>query len=872
MSKNKTAIAIALILMFAMAISLIALPAANAHDPPWEIVTYAFISTVPNDVVGVNQDVVLVFWLDKIMPTALGSAGDRWRFFIDVTLPDGSKDTLGGSQGFESDPVGGGWAIYTPTQVGTYSFVTRFPGQTLTGEPAPPPGTTPRGTEYIGDIYLPATSTAVYVNVQEEPVTEWPESPLPIEYWERPISDASRQWSMIAGNWFGSTSLQQNGPTSGFAWGEGPESAHIMWTKPYWSGGIMDERYGDIGFQTSHYHGLRFQPPIILDGKIFYNVMSYPREGWICRDLYTGEELYFHNTTGEVVGIHGRFDDPGSIAGETLSYGQVLVYECPNQHGGFPYLWSASGNPDGTWMMFDGFTGNYICSIANVSSGTMFMDGIGSICYLNIRNLGTSSDPDRYLQIWNTTQAIWYEDSWNSNEYWMWRPDLNQTFDGNNGFSLNVSVPDVTGSIRAIRPDEYVIGGSEGRYDDERNIPANLWCISLKPGEEGKLLWDIEFTPPKGIPEMALQDIQYSSRDVSMELVDPEDGVVFFSQDMTGEWWCYSIDSEKTGIASGSLVWGPSEPLPQMSFYGMSCRVYDGKMISYASYSGDLRAYDIKTGDVLWIYNASSVGNEAPYGNYPLSIGAICDGKIYTYTSEHSDTHPLFRGPNLRCINASNGAELWKILDFGSGLAIADGRLVKLNSMDNQIYCYGKGPSSTVVSIQDNVIVHGNSVLITGKVTDVSPGTEQHELALRFPNGVPAISDNDMSAWMEYLYQDQAMPTAAGVEVKLETLDPNGNFYEIGNATSDASGNYAYAFTPDVPGLYTIIATFEGTNSYYRSYAETYVNVEEAPQASPTAPPPEPSMADIYFMPATIGVIIAIVAVGLVLVLMLRKR
>jgi hypothetical protein len=72
--------------------------------------------------------------------------------------------------------------------------------------------------------------------------------------------------------------------------------------------------------------------------------------------------------------------------------------------------------------------------------------------------------------------------------------------------------------------------------------------------------------------------------------------------------------------------------------------------------------------------------------------------------------------------------------------------------------------------------------------------------------------------------------------------------------------------------LYTIIATFKGSESYYGSIAETFVNVEEAPQASPTPTPPPPSMADIYLMPATIGIIVAIVIATLVIVLMLRKR
>jgi hypothetical protein len=63
--------------------------------------------------------------------------------------------------------------------------------------------------------------------------------------------------------------------------------------------------------------------------------------------------------------------------------------------------------------------------------------------------------------------------------------------------------------------------------------------------------------------------------------------------------------------------------------------------------------------------------------------------------------------------------------------------------------------------------------------------------------------------------------------VKLETLDPNNNFYEIGTVTSDASGMFKLMWQPPVPGEYTIIATFEGSASYYRSYAETAMGVTE---------------------------------------------
>jgi len=123
------------------------------------------------------------------------------------------------------------------------------------------------------------------------------------------------------------------------------------------------------------------------------------------------------------------------------------------------------------------------------------------------------------------------------------------------------------------------------------------------------------------------------------------------------------------------------------------------------------------------------------------------------------------------------------------------------------------------------------------------------------------------------MFMQQARPeNAKGVEVILETLDPNGNFYEIGKTTSDINGNYAYMFTPDVPGEYQILARFEGSKAYGPSYASTYLGVDEAPQATPTPTPPPPSTADVYLMPATIGIIVAIVVATLIIVLMLRKR
>jgi hypothetical protein len=137
-------------------------------------------------------------------------------------------------------------------------------------------------------------------------------------------------------------------------------------------------------------------------------------------------------------------------------------------------------------------------------------------------------------------------------------------------------------------------------------------------------------------------------------------------------------------------------------------------------------------------------------------------------------------------------------------------------------------------------------------------------------NGIPAISDEDQEAWMEYLYKQQVMPTnAKGVEVTLDTLDPNGNFVHIGTVTSDLTGTFGYAFTPEVPGTYQIIATFAGSASYYSSFAQTYIQVDEAPPA--TAPPEYPQPIDNTWTIIGVGIAIILVVI-IVAILLLRKK
>jgi hypothetical protein len=130
-----------------------------------------------------------------------------------------------------------------------------------------------------------------------------------------------------------------------------------------------------------------------------------------------------------------------------------------------------------------------------------------------------------------------------------------------------------------------------------------------------------------------------------------------------------------------------------------------------------------------------------------------------------------------------------------------------------------------------------------------------------------------MTSWMEYLYQQQPKPTnATGVPVELFVVDANGNYRSIGTTTSDATGFYSYQWTPDIAGKYTVYAMFGGSESYYSSQATTAFAVDDAAATAAPAATQAPSMADLYFLPAVIGIIIAIILAAVAIVFVLNKK
>jgi outer membrane protein assembly factor BamB len=809
MKKTKVAIIISsLILTFA---TLIPLAIVSGHDPPWEVPTWTYINAAPSTV-GVGQRLLISIWSNTVPPTAGGAYGDRWTFYIDMTKPDNSEETLGP---ITSDPVGAAYRLIYPDQVGTYTFVARMDEHFITGLPENPNVEVQPGADYVNDTYTASTSDPITVTVQEGPIEEW------------------------AGNWLGGAAQTATaasplfGQNTRFGFGPAPESAHILWTKPYWAGGIMDYRTEATGYQTGHYQGLTFSP-LIIHGKIYYAARNtaHTTQGYDVVDLYTGETL--------------------SLEDETMpAFGSIYDYESPNQHGGFPYLWRTSGVtlPEGytsqartqTWEMIDAYTGEPITIIANVSSGGTAVYGKdGSILRYSL----ATSDGVQYLRCWNVSAIPSMLPGTSGTELWQWRPAGHAVHDGNQGWSLNVSIsPPVEGGIFAVLEGEYIIGGTSGVNKEGEPLElGNMWALSLEPGHEGDELWSYEFTPPFDVAPAEAYGGMYRGQ-VFGPAVVPEEDVFYFVNSLTQEIWCYDLEN-------GNMLWETANPEPDLQYFGLYNYVYQGKLLTFG-YSGILYAYDIQNGTVLWEYTAEGIGYESPYGNYPIYAVFVADGKVYLVSGEHSPTQPLWRGPNLRCVDVETGEEVWKILFWGAGaggghlsatmVAMADGYIIGLNYYDNQIYCFGKGPTETTVNGPDNYIPLGEEVLIKGTVTDQSPGTEQLEQAKRFPNGVPVVADDYQEDWMEYVYAQQPCPEdAEGVEVVLTTLDPNNNTYEIGRTTTSLSGAYGCAFKPEVTGLYKIIATFEGSDAYYRSYSETYINVGEAPSPGiePTTEPP----------------------------------
>src|SRR4030042_1605573 len=699
-SRSKTkATLIALFLMFAMTVSLVALPAANAHTPAWEIPSFAYIVAQP-DPIGVSQPVKIYMWVDIPMPMAAATNDiRRTGYKLTITAPNGQTEVKDWPIVYDSTGVQ--FYSYTPSQVGTYTFKFDYAGQNYTWS----------GT-YQNEMFLPASKTTT-VTVQEEALEEPVLSyPLPTEYWTRPIEGQNTDWWSISSNWLNPPLIRigdsgTQGAVSGCdtqggygrfqSDGIAPNSPHIMWSRSIQDGGVVGgSQYDALGktYYMGGSYNVRFAEAIVMHGRLYYQE-PWGNSGsggyYVCVDLRTGEELWRMNVTD---------------AGKPV-YGYLYSYDIMNQHGVVPNGWLFTFNYA---RAYDPMTGRLSgLNLTNVPTGTGMAGSQGEV----LRYVWNSAG--KWLAQWNLSRVFDDESSGNlpancpitparpTNMYWngsMWVSSSVRTAQGY--ASVTTPAYDWNITLSSLGPGTWEINRhaifnnilllTQGSFGNPRSqgTGLNITAISLKQGSIGNILWS-DYYPVA--PNNCTRKIMAIS----------EEANVFVMEDKE------TLQLTAFSLANGKKVWDlvPDDAAwdtmrsTTLAAYGNLYR---------SGFDGVLHCYNLTTGDLVWTYgnggegNSTYAGLETAWGHYPIFVDVIADGKIYLGTTEHSPGSPFYKDAQYRCVDAYTGEELWTMMGWGTGMyvgqgdIVADGFFVFLNCYDMKVYCVGKGPSSTTAT------------------------------------------------------------------------------------------------------------------------------------------------------------------------------
>ena len=634
---------------------------------------------------------------------------------------------------------------------------------------------------------------------------------------ENPLPDGywTRPISAANRDWYviGGAWMQSTGRDSPCfnPYSTGPESSHILWKVQTGMGGLIGGEYGATAYSSSA------PSKIIMHGRAYFAAS----DGVHCVDVHTGEELW----------------KPAK------SMGSGTMFALP---GPTPYIWRIGNN---RFERFDAFTGQSTKNVTGMPSGPELIPLLGSsswrmnrqwmdsngILYINIddtleRFIGTLAYDTKVSSTNFYAGVLWHlqRESMNSTNVYLY----NYTYAN----STALIVKSYTMPLQDLA--NMAIDTQAGIIFHSSNGGSYNAAIDAKTGE---LLWNIK------------RDAYFEGQGVAM------DGIG--SCGATDTMKVYGFD-----LKTGEQLW-ESEPsdYPWGAFRAYSAGAAYGKFY-HLSYDGTIRAYDAKDGTTVWkFYSGTDLTSQTPFGTWPFyNNPAIADGKVYATTAEHTPTLPLKRGDKLYALT-DTGELLWSIMGCNNQIAIADGVLVASDSYMPFMYGFAKGLTEITVTASPKTTTRGSNVLIEGTIMDLSPAQ---------PN-TPAVSEESMTAWMEYLHMQQPKPTdTTGVTIKLTAVDQTGKSIDIGTTTSDALGNYAISRTPPSTGLYTIKAEFEGSKAYYSSEAGTAISASETSPIVTSTPIPvvEPPSSD---SPTTMYIIIAaavIIAIVAATMLLLRRH
>ena len=813
--------------------------------PDITVDTRAFLSFAPNPI-GVGQTLLVNMWTNPpISPNRFQSG-----YSVEIMKPDGSTFTVGPFNSYAADATA--YFTFIPDAVGTWQlkFIfdgMYFPNGTWYNNQLVEADTT--GSYYLGSAYYePASTEWQTLTVQENYVMSWPLNSLPTDYWTRPVHFENRDWWPILGS-YPPYGVVGGGPTwpadtntymsnyNFVPYVEAPNTAHIVFKELVGLAGIIGGTAGTYG-QTTRGGA----PDVIYAGRGYatqtVTINGVPTDCAVCFDIRTGEQYYaIPISQGGVTPQVVSYTPPGAGSVEGAVFDQTYSISLLNLANNRlikidPYTGAVTLNVTGlTPQLLGGAQGS-------VSQTGFYMDPY----VISIQRTGSGATTGYRLINWTTAGS-----------------STNFTSRVMNNVSLPWGFVNWGGGV---------LGYSGIVADFESNVM--VWMVGVAPISlgvyHGTWMQAVDMTTGQLLWNKTYEDTRYSTAclvaDHGMVAVLMEQGY-------------YSAFD----IRTGNLVWNSdpfSYPWSSAGFGAYSVQSAYGLLYREA-YDG-VYAFDWETGKLVWRFIApAEAAFESPYndGNgtsvYSWNGGGfVADGKLYTYNTEHTPSYPRTRGWKLFCIDAMTGEGIWNITGSMSPGAVADGYLVNLNPDDGYVYSFGKGQSATTVTASPKSSSQGTEVLIEGTVFDQSPAQP----------GTPCVSADSMTTQMEYLHMQIPIggiwgnATMTGVPVTLTAMDTDGNAIDIGTATTEAYyGTFSFAWTPDNPGTYTIIASFGGDDSYGSSGASTAIVVGSGAETTAPTSTSNTEPTNDTMMTITIGMGIAIiVAIAIATVLILRKH
>jgi hypothetical protein len=618
------------------------IPAGQTAD--FTIQSLAFLSVSPSPV-GVGQQLLVNVW--TTFPSGEGKYQVGYK--VTITKPDGTTEDVN-LRSYVAD--GTSWFTYVPTTIGEWKFVFNFAGEWF------PAGyytrglySTTRTGEFASAIFnpsvyvSPATSNTVVITVQSDLVSSW-QSPLPTDYWSRPIEPNNREWYAIGGNYpwvdrmFGANAWNDEyyGPFI-----SAPNTPHIVWKQTQALAGLI----GGEAYQFPTLSGAG-TPSLIYMGRC-YQTMTIPINGVptscaVSYDLRTGQQYYAIPTaSGGVTPSRIAYWFPqvrgetSTVPGEVADVGVTVDI----------YTLTGSGSNMRLYKI-NPLTGSVTTNVS--------LPNLGNLEYFNREGYVLSFAPYQNIQTTNgnitvTKARVGFLVNWSVQ-------GSSSNFASRIVSNISVKIPL---SYRTL----YQIGsyGDLGAYDPETGITINqnrfiyggYYGSSLEATNlvTGQALWN--WTSDVNVMESAYRPTNAWCRHG-----------IYVAEMERGYWKAWDE-------FTGRVLWETHmNDVPWGEFWMYDEAAYQD-MILGVGYTG-VWCLNETNGAIVWHYNDPAVPFETPYnsangtvGSYSVQNIRIADGKVYVQNSEHTPSYPATRGWGLICLNVTTGEKLWKIMGTSMG-------------------------------------------------------------------------------------------------------------------------------------------------------------------------------------------------------------